>query len=200
MTRVERALVSVSDKSGLESLAEGLQELAIEVISTGGTARAIREFGLDVRDVSDVTGFPESPDGLVKTLHPRIHGAWLLNDPGRGNYMKYQEDNGISPIQLVVVNLYPFQETVANPDVTLSQASEQIDIGGPSMVRSAAKAGLLYGSCAVVVEPDDYHDIIKELKENGCSISAKTQRALSEKAFRHTRDYDTAICQYLEKR
>src|SRR5712691_411253 len=144
---IRRALISVSDKTGIVDFARQLQRFNVEIISTGGTAKALREAGIDVRDISDVTGFPEMMDGRVKTLHPRIHGSLLAlrNNP---EHLAAMRDHGIEPIDMVVVNLYPFEQTIAKPGVTLEEAIEQIDIGGPAMIRSAAKN---FGDVVVVV-------------------------------------------------
>ncbi len=191
MAPLRKALLSVSDKSGIVELGRRLVELGIELVSTGGTARALAEAGLPVTKVSDLTGAPEVFGGRVKTLHPTIHGGIL----GRWDHSADREEagaNGIEPIGLVVVNLYPFRETVARPDVTDAQAIEQIDIGGPSMLRSAAKN---HAHTAVVVDPADYVRVADAIADD--TIGA-LRRGLALKAFRHTAAYDTAIVGYLE--
>jgi phosphoribosylaminoimidazolecarboxamide formyltransferase/IMP cyclohydrolase len=167
----------------------------VEIISTGGTYAALREHGIEARPVSDVTGFPEILDGRVKTLHPKIHGGLLAIDDNEQHRAQLRE-HGIQPIEMVVVNLYPFQQTVARPGVTLEEAVEQIDIGGPTMLRSAAKN---YRHRAVVVNPDRYTDIIREMQECGGSLAESTCFALAREVFRHTSTYDAAIAGYLEQ-
>jgi phosphoribosylaminoimidazolecarboxamide formyltransferase/IMP cyclohydrolase len=188
---LKRALLSVSDKTGLADFARGLVELNYEIISTGGTSRALREAGLDVKDVADVTGFPEMMDGRVKTLHPAIHGG-LLARRDLPAHMDAIAAEAISPIDIVCVNLYPFQQTVAKPDVTEEMAIENIDIGGPSMVRSASKN---FESVTVIVDPADYEDVLAELRSG--DTTRETRRALAVKAFAHTSAYDAAITTYL---
>ncbi|WP_339232630.1 bifunctional phosphoribosylaminoimidazolecarboxamide formyltransferase/IMP cyclohydrolase [Geobacillus sp. FSL W8-0026] len=189
---VKRALISVSNKEGLIPFAKQLAELGVEIISTGGTKRALEEAGVPVISISDVTGFPEILDGRVKTLHPAIHGG-ILAVRGDERHQAALAEHGIHPIDLVVVNLYPFQQTIAKPDVTLAEAIENIDIGGPTMVRAAAKN---YADVAIVVDPADYRTVIEELKTTG-SIQAKTRQKLAAKAFRHTAAYDAMIAEYL---
>ena len=193
--KIEWALISVSNKDGLADLARGLNGLGIRCLSTGGTARALRDAGVDVTPVSDYTGFPEILDGRVKTLHPRIH-AGILARHDLDSHRKVLDQQEIQPLGLVVVNLYPFVETVSREGVTLEEAIEQIDIGGPCMIRAAAK------NCAhvtVVVDPSDYADVLSELAENGGQTRESTRLALARKAFRHTARYDTAISRYLEE-
>lgn len=192
MMAVKRALISVSNKEGLIPFAKQLAELGVEIISTGGTKRALEEAGVPVISISDVTGFPEILDGRVKTLHPAIHGG-ILAVRGDERHQAALAEHGIHPIDLVVVNLYPFQQTIAKPDVTLAEAIENIDIGGPTMVRAAAKN---YADVAIVVDPADYRTVIEELKTTG-SIQAKTRQKLAAKAFRHTAAYDAMIAEYL---
>ncbi|MGZ0084321.1 bifunctional phosphoribosylaminoimidazolecarboxamide formyltransferase/IMP cyclohydrolase [Caldibacillus thermoamylovorans] len=189
---VKRALISVSNKEGIIPFAKQLVELGVEIISTGGTKRALEEAGVPVISISDVTGFPEILDGRVKTLHPAIHGG-ILAVRGDERHQAALAEHGIHPIDLVVVNLYPFQQTIAKPDVTLAEAIENIDIGGPTMVRAAAKN---YADVAIVVDPADYRTVIEELKTTG-SIQAKTRQKLAAKAFRHTAAYDAMIAEYL---
>ena len=189
-------MISVYDKSGLEGLVETLGEYGVEIVSSGGTARRIRELGYEkLTEVSDYTGHPESPGGLVKTLHPKVHGGLLLdrNDP---DHRKWMEENGVKPIDMVVCNLYPF-EKVVEEGADLKKAAENIDIGGPSMTRSAAKAALLYDSVAIVTDPEQYPEVIKALRENGGELTTELRMSLAEKAFNRTADYDSAIVSYL---
>lgn len=192
-TPVTRALLSVSDKSGLVEFARTLNARGIELLSTGGTAKLLADNGLQVIEVSDYTGFPEMMDGRVKTLHPKIHGGILAR---RGTDDVVMKQNDIPPIDLIVVNLYPFAETVAKPDCTLDDAIENIDIGGPTMVRAAAKN---YAHVAIVVNPEDYSLIEKELEENDGTISNETRFKLATRAFEHTAAYDGMIANYLGK-
>ena len=188
---VKRALLSVSDKTGLIEFARALHtEFGVELLSTGGTAKTLRDAGLPVTDVSDVTGFPEMMDGRVKTLHPKVHGALLGRLPGDEAVMS---EHGIEPIDLVCVNLYPFEETVAKPGVTYEEAIENIDIGGPSMIRSAAKN---HARVAVVCEPKRYAGTLETLRENEGHTSFVARRNLAWSAFAHTTDYDAAIFRY----
>jgi phosphoribosylaminoimidazolecarboxamide formyltransferase/IMP cyclohydrolase len=191
--RVRRALLSVHDKTGLVELGRALHALGVELVSTGGTARALREAGLPVREVSEITGFPELLDGRVKTLHPRIHGGILARRDSAA-HVAALEAHGIPPIDLVVVALYPFQETVARPGVTLTEAVEQIDVGGPAMIRAAAKN---HAHVAVVTHPSQYAAVIEELRAGGGVLSEATRARLARDAFRRTADYDAAIADYL---
>jgi phosphoribosylaminoimidazolecarboxamide formyltransferase/IMP cyclohydrolase len=193
MPRVERALLSVSDKRGLVELARGLAGLGVELLSTGGTAKLLADAGILVTQVSDYTGFPEMLDGRVKTLHPKIHGG-LLGRRDRPAHAAAMREHGIQPIDLVVVNLYPFRETVARPGTTLEEAIEQIDIGGPSMLRSAAKN---HAAVTVLVDPDDYAGVLAELRASGGSVSVATNRRLAQKVFCATACYDGAIADWL---
>lgn len=190
--KVKRALVSVSDKTGLIPFVRGLVELGVEVISTGGTANHLREAGLPVTSVSEVTGFPEIMDGRVKTLHPAIHGG-ILADRERPSHMEAIAQLGIKPIDLVVVNLYPFEATVARRGVTEAEAIENIDIGGPSMVRSAAKN---FAGVGIVTDPADYDVVLAELREHEGELTRETRRRLAAKAFQHTAHYDAAIARW----
>jgi phosphoribosylaminoimidazolecarboxamide formyltransferase/IMP cyclohydrolase len=193
MVKIKRALISVSDKTGIEDLARVLNEFGVEILSTGGTAKKIKDLGIKVKDVSEHTGFPEMMNGRVKTLHPKIHGGLLaLRD--NSAHMKQAKEHGIGMIDMVVVNLYPFEKTIAKEDVKLEEAIENIDIGGPSMLRSAAKN---YHSVAVITDPCKYADIIKELKANQGSLTEDTLKALSVEVFRRTAEYDKAIFNYL---
>ena len=189
--KVKRALVSVSDKSGVVELARALVDLGIEVVSSGGTASALSEAGVAARKVSDVTGAPEILGGRVKTLHPKIHGG-ILADRRKPEHLRELEEQGIVPIDLVVCNLYPFEKTIAE-GVSQDEAIEQIDIGGPAMVRASAKN---FESVAVVVDPARYRDVVDELRSSG-EISRSTRRGLALEAFEHTCAYDAAIAGYL---
>ncbi|MGA7306008.1 MAG: bifunctional phosphoribosylaminoimidazolecarboxamide formyltransferase/IMP cyclohydrolase, partial [Rhodothermales bacterium] len=192
---VRRALISVFDKTGIVPLGRILSSLGVELLSTGGTARALREAGLTVTDVSEVTGYPELLDGRVKTLHPRVHAGILArrNDKEDMDQIAAQE---IAPIDLIVVNLYPFEQTVAAADVTDAVAMENVDIGGPCMIRAAAKN---YFSTAVVVSPGDYDLVAEELAENEGSLSLATRKDLAARAFALTAQYDTAISGYFAR-
>lgn len=187
-----KALISVSDKRGVVEFAKGLVALGWEILSTSGTMKMLKEAGVPVTSVSDVTGFPEICDGRVKTLHPKIHGA-LLARRDIPEHMKELKDNAIETIDLVCVNLYPFRETIAKPDVTMEDAVEHIDIGGPSMLRSAAKN---WESVTVVCNPEDYEVILSEIKEGG-NTTRETRLQLSAKAYTHTAEYDMAISTYM---
>lgn len=190
---ISRALLSVSDKTGLESLARGLHEHDIEILSTGGTAKFVADLGIPVIEVSDFTGFPELFDGRVKTLHPKIHGG-LLHRRDVDEHIQQAKENEIFPIDLVVVNLYPFEETVAKEGVTRAEAIEQIDIGGPSMLRSAAKN---HDAVTVVVDPEDYGTVLDELEEHEGATTLKTRERLAIKVFQRTSEYDAAIAAHL---
>jgi phosphoribosylaminoimidazolecarboxamide formyltransferase / IMP cyclohydrolase len=193
MTTVRRALVSVSDKRDVVEFARGLADLGVEILSTGGTAKLLANAGIPVRQVSDYTGFPEMLDGRVKTLHPKIHGG-LLGRRDRPAHVAAMREHAIEPIDLVAVNLYPFRETVAKEGVTLEEAIEQIDIGGPSMLRSAAKN---HDAVTVIVDPDDYAPVLAELHAGG--VSAETRRRLAQKVFCATACYDGAIADWLSR-
>ena len=188
-----RALLSVSDKRGIVQFARDLVSLKWEIVSTGGTAEALRREGIPVIGVEGVTGFPEMMDGRVKTLHPKVHGGLLARRDNPGDIAAMQE-HGITPIDLVAVNLYPFRETVAKPQTTFAQAIEHIDIGGPSMLRSAAKN---HQSVIVIVDPDDYSSVIEDLKVG--EVAEEKRRALATKVFAHTAAYDAAILAYLTR-
>ena len=189
MFKVRRALVSVSDKSDLIPFVKGLADLGAEILSTGGTARQLREAGIDAIDVSDKTGFPEIMDGRVKTLHPTIHGGLLGR---RGTDEGVMDEHGIEPIDLLCVNLYPFEATIARADATIDDAIENIDIGGPAMIRAASKN---HDGVAVVVDPADYDSVLAAL--NGDGLDLEDRRRLAAKAYAHTSSYDTAITKYL---
>ncbi|MCO4811762.1 MAG: bifunctional phosphoribosylaminoimidazolecarboxamide formyltransferase/IMP cyclohydrolase [Gammaproteobacteria bacterium] len=189
MFNVRRALVSVSDKRGLVPFVQGLAKLGVEILSTGGTCRQLRDAGLDVIEVSEKTGFPEIMDGRVKTLHPVIHGGLLGR---RGTDEAVMDEHGIEPIDLLVVNLYPFEQTIAREDATIDDAIENIDIGGPAMIRAASKN---HDGVAVCVSPDDYESVLANLRGDGLAI--EDRRRLAAKAYAHTASYDTAITKYL---
>lgn len=192
--KVKRALVSVSDKTGIVDFVKQLVELGIEVISTGGTKQKIEEAGLPVTNISEVTNFPEILNGRVKTLHPNVHGG-LLAIRSNEEHVKQLEEHGIQPIDLVVVNLYPFQATIAKKSTTFHDAIENIDIGGPAMLRASAKN---HQDVTVIVDPNDYEQVINELKTNG-ETTLETRRRLAAKVFRHTAAYDAVIANYLTK-
>jgi phosphoribosylaminoimidazolecarboxamide formyltransferase/IMP cyclohydrolase len=196
MTLIRRALVSVSDKTGLERLAKYLDENKVEILSTGGTAKFLKGLGIQVVEVSDYTGFPEILDGRVKTLHPRVHGGLLAIRSNPSHQQQMQTQN-IEPIDMVIVNLYPFREVAARASSTFPEVVEQIDIGGPSMIRSAAKNSSFV---AVVTDPRDYGWILEELRAHDCSLGAATRFLLAQKAFAHTASYDGAIAGYLAER
>ena len=196
MKRVERAIVSVHDKTGLVALGLGLDALGIEIVSTGGTARMLREGGVHVREVAEVTGFPEMLDGRVKALHPHIHGG-ILARRDRPEHLAALATHGIPSLDLVVVSMYPFEATVVKSDVTLEEATEQIDIGGAAMVRSAAKN---HASVGVVVDPSQYPDLLRELHASAGGLSDVTRARLAAEAFRRTANYDAAVARFLESR
>jgi phosphoribosylaminoimidazolecarboxamide formyltransferase/IMP cyclohydrolase len=191
MLTVRRALISVSDKRDLIPFVSGLADLGIEILSTGGTCRQLNEAGIEAIEVSAKTGFPEIMDGRVKTLHPVIHGGLLGR---RGQDEAVMTEHGIEPIDLLAVNLYPFEATVADPDATLEDAIENIDIGGPAMIRAGAKN---HDGVAVVVDPDDYDEVLQALRNN--EMSPEYRRRLAAKAYAHTSSYDTAIAKYLSQ-
>jgi phosphoribosylaminoimidazolecarboxamide formyltransferase/IMP cyclohydrolase len=191
--KVSRALISVSNKDGILDFARGLEKLGVELLSTGGTAKLLRDGGVKVKDVSEFTGFPEMLDGRVKTLHPKIHGG-LLGRRNNPDHVKQMKQHGIEPIDLVVVNLYPFEQTTAKPGCTFEEAIENIDIGGPTMLRSAAKN---YTDVAVVVAPRDYGRVLEEIRKTG-GVSEKTRFELCRTVFLHTARYDGAISAYLD--
>ena len=195
-TPIARALLSVSDKTGLVEFARGLAGLSVALLSTGGTAKALAAAGLDVTEIDAYTGFPEMLDGRVKTLHPKVH-AGILAKRDSSEHAATLSAHGIPPIDLVVVNLYPFRETVARAGCTLDEAIENIDIGGPTLVRAAAKN---HAGVGVVVDPDDYAALLAELKANAGRLSAATRFRLAQKAFSHTAAYDGAISNYLTAR
>jgi len=190
---IKRVLISVSNKRGVVDFAQALSARGIEILSTGGTAKTLREAGIPVTEVSDYTGFPEMLDGRLKTLHPKIHGG-LLSRRSNPRDMEDIKKFGIGTIDMVVVNLYPFEETISKPNVTFEEAIENIDIGGPTMLRAAAKN---FGDVAVVVDPEDYQKIIREMESSKGEVSRETKFNLAKKVFAHTARYDTVISGYL---
>jgi phosphoribosylaminoimidazolecarboxamide formyltransferase/IMP cyclohydrolase len=192
--KIKRALLSVSDKTGLVEFAKVLSSYGVEIISTGGTMKALRAAGIPVTYVSDVTGFPEIMDGRVKTLNPYIHGG-ILAIRDNAEHVAAMKEHNIQGIDMVVVNLYPFRQTVAKPDVTLAEAVENIDIGGPAMIRAAAKN---FNFVSVVVNPQRYNDVLAEIKEHG-EVTDRFRMALAQEAYNHTAEYDAYIAQYLGK-
>lgn len=195
MSKVKRAIISVTDKTGVVDFARGLTRFGVEILSTGGTARALRDGGLSVTEISDYTGFPEMMDGRVKTLHPKVHGG-LLGLRDHPEHVRMMEAHGIKPIDLLVVNLYRFEQTVARKGVTLEEAVENIDIGGPAMLRSSAKN---FRHVAVVVDPGDYAVVLRELEATGGETRLQTRFGLAKKVFRLTSQYDGAISRYLDQ-
>src|SRR6476646_3044654 len=193
--KITRALISVSDKTGVAAFARALERQGVDIISTGGTADLLRKEKIPVRDISKFTAFPEVLEGRVKTLHPRVHGG-LLFKRGNAKHEAEARECGFEPIDLVVVNLYPFEATIAKPDVTLAEAIENIDIGGPSMIRSAAKN---YESVTVVVDPADYDAVLENMRDNKGKTTMKLRERLAIKAFARTADYDRAISSFLNK-
>ena len=193
MSHIKRALISVSNKKGVLDFAKALHVMGIEILSTGGTAKSLRDAGVPVKDVSEHTGSPEMLDGRVKTLHPRIHGG-LLSRRDNPKDMEEIKKHGIDTIDMVVVNLYPFEETIAKPGVTFDEAIENIDIGGPAMLRSASKN---FKDVAVIVDPSDYEKVITEMKSRDGGLRYKTRFELAKKVFKHTSRYDAVIADYL---
>jgi phosphoribosylaminoimidazolecarboxamide formyltransferase/IMP cyclohydrolase len=193
MRKMERALISLTDKSGIEGFAKELVGLGIEILSTGGTAKKLRDNGIAVKDVSEFTGFPEILDGRVKTLHPLVHGG-LLAQRHNPSHTGQMAKHNIRPIDLVAVNLYAFDKATADPDCTLAHAIENIDIGGPTMLRAAAKN---FHDVTVIVDPHDYRQVLIELKELG-NTTLKTRFRLAVKVFQLTSTYDTAIAKWLD--
>ena len=192
---IKTALISVSDKTGIVEFAKSLADMGVSIISTGGTARVIREAGIAVKSVDEVTGFPEILSGRVKSLHPKIHGA-LLAVRDDEDHMNQLRENGIETIDLVVVNLYPFEKTIEHEDVSIEEAIENIDIGGPTMLRSAAKN---YRYVGAVIDPADYELVLKEMKADG-GLSDDTLMYLATKVFKTTSGYDAAITGFLSAR
>jgi len=196
MSKIQRAIISLSDKSGIQDFAKELQAFNVEILSTGGTAKVLRESGLKIADISEYTGFPEMLDGRVKTLHPKVHGG-LLGIRGNPEHAKKMNEHGIQPIDMVVINLYPFEATVAKPNCTLEEAIENIDIGGPAMLRAGAKN---YPYVTVIVDPTDYRPILAEMKQSGGGVSKETNFRLAKKVYQLTARYDQAISEYLAKK
>ncbi len=194
MQKIERALISLTDKAGIEGFAGQLASLGVELLSTGGTARKLRDAGLTVMDVSEFTGFPEMLDGRVKTLHPKVHGG-ILNQRANSDHQQQCAAHGLKNIDLIAVNLYAFTKTVADPNCSLADAIENIDIGGPTMLRAAAKN---FHDVTVIVDPADYPQVIQEIKASG-NTTLKTRFQLMRKVFALTSVYDTAISEWLEK-
>lgn len=195
MKKIERAIISVTDKSGVVDFAKSLSRFGVEILSTGGTAKAMREGGVAVKDISEYTGFPEMLDGRVKTLHPKVHGG-LLGMRDNPEHVKMMQGHGIQNIDLLVVNLYQFEKTVAKEGVTLEEAIENIDIGGPAMLRSSAKN---FRDVTVLVDPADYEVVLKEMEESGGGTTLETRYRLAKKVYQLTHQYDGAISEYLAK-
>ena len=194
LVKIKRAIISVSDKSGVVDFAKELASMGVEIISTGGTMKAIKEAGIPVTYVSDVTGFPEIMDGRVKTLNPYIHGG-ILSVRDNQEHLTQMQEHGIKGIDLVVVNLYPFKETIAKPNVELAEAIENIDIGGPAMIRAAAKN---FKFVTIVTNPARYEEVAAQVEASG-EVADSLRLQLAQEAFAHTADYDTAIKDYLAK-
>jgi len=195
MGKIRKAIISVTDKTGIVDFAKSLAGFQVEILSTGGTAKALREGGVLVTDISAYTGFPEMMDGRVKTLHPKVHGG-LLGLRDNPEHVKVMAEHGIEGIDLVVVNLYQFEKTVSREGVTLEEAIENIDIGGPSMLRSAAKN---FKDVTVIVDPDDYTEVLKEMEASSGETLLSTRFRLAGKVFRLTHEYDGAISRYLSE-
>ena len=196
MARIRRAILSVSEKTGLTEFAQGLADRGVEILSTGGTAGLLRQTGVAVIEISAYTGFPEMLDGRLKTLHPKVHGG-ILGLRDNADHVARMGEMGIEPIDLVAVNLYPFEKTVARPDCTLEDAVEQIDIGGPCMIRAAAKN---HRFVAVLVDPADYPRILSEMDRLGGEVGPELRFELATKAFGRTSAYDAAIAGWLQGR
>jgi phosphoribosylaminoimidazolecarboxamide formyltransferase/IMP cyclohydrolase len=194
MSKIKTAIISVTNKAGVVDFASSLSKFGVDILSTGGTARALREGGIFVTDISDYTGFPEMMDGRVKTLHPKVHGG-LLGRRDNPEDVKMMKEHDIKAIDMVIVNLYQFENTVVRKGVTLEEAIENIDIGGPSMLRSSAKN---FKDVTVVVDPADYNVVLKEMEETGGETTLKTRFRLAKKVFGLTHQYG-AISEYLEK-
>ncbi len=192
--KIKRAIISLTDKEGIENFAKELSSLGIEILSTGGTAKKLRDSGIEVIDVAEYTGFPEMLDGRVKTLHPKVHGG-ILNKRDNSEHQRQCREYGIKNIDMVIVNLYAFEKTVADKKCTLEDAIENIDIGGPSMLRAAAKN---YRDITVIVDPSDYPLILDEIKEYG-NTTLRTRFYLMRKVYALTAAYDKAISEWLEK-
>ena len=194
-TKIQRAILSVTDKTGVVEFAGKLAGMGVELISTGGTAKLLRDSGIGVKDISELTGFPEMLDGRVKTLHPKVHGG-ILHRREMASHRSAVAEHGIQPIDMVVVNLYAFEKTAAKPGVHFEELIENIDIGGPSMIRSAAKN---FQDVAVVTSPADYEALAEEMAASGGALSAATKWRLAQKAFATTAAYDSAIASTLER-
>jgi phosphoribosylaminoimidazolecarboxamide formyltransferase/IMP cyclohydrolase len=195
MARITRVLISLSDKTGAVEFAQKLSRYNVEFLSTGGTAKILREAGLKVKDVSEYTGFPEMLDGRVKTLHPKIHGG-LLGLRSNPEHVKTMKEHGIENIDMVVVNLYPFKQTIEKPGCTFEDAIENIDIGGPTMLRSAAKN---FESVTVIIDPADYAAVLADMEKNNGEVSRQTNLRLAARVFETTSAYDRMITDYLKK-
>jgi phosphoribosylaminoimidazolecarboxamide formyltransferase / IMP cyclohydrolase len=193
MPKIQRALISVTDKSGIGELGKALAEFGVEILSTGGTAKALAQGGVRIQEVAEFTGFPEMLDGRVKTLHPKIHGG-ILAIRSRPEHVQSMNQHGILPIDMVVVNLYAFEKTVAKPGCTLADAVENIDIGGPTLLRAAAKN---YPFVTVITDPADYAAVLDEMKRSAGAVSEATNFRLAKKVFKLTHEYDGAITRYL---
>jgi len=194
MKKIERALISLTDKSGIEGFAMQLQDMGIEILSTGGTAKKMRENGITVKDVAEFTGFPEMLDGRVKTLHPKVH-AGILHQRGNPSHQEQMDAHGLQTIDLIAVNLYAFDKATEDPNCTVANAIENIDIGGPTMLRAAAKN---FQDVTVIVDPADYPQVVAEIKEQG-NTTLVTRFRLAVKVFQLTSSYDTAIADWLSK-
>jgi len=192
MKKIERAIISLTDKSGIEGFARELHDLGVEILSTGGTAKKIREHGIAVKDVAEFTGFPEMLDGRVKTLHPKVHGG-ILAQRDNDNHLRQMKEHGLEFIDLIAVNLYAFDKATSDPACTVANAIENIDIGGPTMLRAAAKN---FQHVTVIVDPADYPQVISEIKATG-NTTLKTRFMLCRKVFELTSRYDTAIAKWL---
>lgn len=191
---IKRAIISVSDKTGIVDFAGSLSNMGVEILSTGGTAKALRDAGLPVKDISDYTGFPEIMDGRVKTLHPKVHGGILARRDNTKD-MDTIKSHGIETVDMVVVNLYPFEKTISKKDVTFDEAIENIDIGGPTMLRASAKN---FEYVVVIVDPIDYQTVIDEMTKNNGDVSRHTRLRLAQKVFQTISHYDNAISNYLK--
>jgi len=195
MKKIGRAIISVTDKTGVVDFARSISKFGVQILSTGGTARALRDGGISVMEISEYTGFPEMMDGRIKTLHPKVHGG-LLGRRDNPEHVRMMKEHGIENVDLVVVNLYQFEKTVEKEGVSLEEAIENIDIGGPAMLRSSAKN---FNDVTVIVDPSDYDVVLKEMEELGGTTSRKTRFRLAKKVFQLTHRYDGAISQHLEK-
>jgi phosphoribosylaminoimidazolecarboxamide formyltransferase / IMP cyclohydrolase len=195
MAKIKRVVISVSDKSGVAAFAKELDAFGVEFLSTGGTAKMLREAGLKVKDISEYTGFPEMLDGRVKTLHPKVHGG-LLGVRSNPEHVKTMKQHAIENIDMLVINLYPFKQTISRQGCTFEEAIENIDIGGPAMLRSGAKN---FESVTVIIDPADYKVVIDEMKKNNGEVSRNTNFKLAAKVFKTTHEYDGMISKYLNE-